>query len=154
MPRPQRGTKTTLSLQSNPHDESSCRYATQPCWLRHPSGKAINVAEKDKEDDYADADETRAESLSLEEENLAKDLAGEEETRQNAFASTDADWLTDEAAANMASTTIAALATSSFLAGLVSADVAYVTAAAPLVTSARMWSTAIVDVSTPDRPPS
>ena len=100
------------------------------------AGKAINVEEKDREDDYADADEARAEALSLEEENLANDLAAEEETRQNAYASADADWLSDEAAANIASTAIAATATSNFLTGLVAADVGFVTAAAPLITSA------------------
>ena len=54
------------------------------------AGKAINTEEKDREDRYADADEVRAEALSLEEEELANDLAAEEETRQNAYASADA----------------------------------------------------------------
>jgi hypothetical protein len=100
------------------------------------AGKAINAAEKDRGDDYADADETRVEALSVEEADLANDLAGEEETRQNAYASGDAAWMSDEAAANIASTTIAAAATSTFLTDLVAADVGYITAAAPLMTTA------------------
>ena len=85
------------------------------------AGKAINSEEKDREDKYADADEARAEALSLEEENLANDLAAEEETRQNSYASAEADWLSDEAAAYIASTTIAAAATSTFLTSFVGA---------------------------------
>lgn len=100
------------------------------------AGKAINAAEKDRTDDYADADETRSEALSLEEEDLANDLAGEEETRQNSYASAEADWLSDEAAANIASTTIAAAATSTYLTDLVGADVGYINSVAPQITSA------------------
>ena len=100
------------------------------------AGKAINAAEKDRTDDYADADETYAEALSLEEEDLANDLAAEEETRQNSYASADADWLSDEAAANIASTTIAAAATSTFLTDAVGAEVGYTNTVAPLITSA------------------
>ena len=111
------------------------------------AGKAINLEEKDREDDYADADEVRAEALSLEDENLANDLAGEEETPQNSYAGADSDWLSDEAAANIASTTIAAAATSSFLTGLVGAEVAYITAAAPLITSATQAFNGLVDAA-------
>jgi hypothetical protein len=100
------------------------------------AGKAINSAEKDREDDYADADETRAEALSVEEADLANDLAAEEETRQNSYAGAEADWLSDEAAANIASTTIAAAATSTYLTDQAGAEVGYITAAAPLITTA------------------
>ncbi|MGZ0173652.1 MAG: hypothetical protein ACKVHE_29385 [Planctomycetales bacterium] len=100
------------------------------------AGKAINAAEKDQTDDYADADETRAEALSVEEEDLANDLAAEEETRQNSYAGADADWLSDEAAANIASTTIAAAATSTYLTDLVGAEVGYTNTVAPLITTA------------------
>ncbi|NQV25785.1 MAG: hypothetical protein HQ518_15615, partial [Rhodopirellula sp.] len=93
----------------------------------------------------ADADEIRAEALSLEDENLANDLAAEEETRQNAYAAGDAGWLSDEAAAHIASTTIAASATSAVLTGLMGAEAAYVTAAAPLITSATQAFNNLVD---------
>tara|TARA_R110002072_G_scaffold303099_1_gene493493 strand:- start:219347 stop:223417 length:4071 start_codon:yes stop_codon:yes gene_type:complete len=111
------------------------------------AGKAINAAEKVREDDYATADETRAEALSLEDEDLANDLAAEEETRQNAYATADADWLSDEAAANIASTALAATATSGFLTGLVAADVGFVTAAAPLITTATQAFNNLVDAA-------
>jgi len=74
----------------------------------HGVAKAVNLAEKDREHDYADADETRAEDLAGENEDLTNDLAGEEETRQNAYATADAGWLLGEAAAQIASTSIAA----------------------------------------------
>jgi hypothetical protein len=109
------------------------------------AGKAINSEEKDRSDKYADADENFAEALSLENADLANDLAGEEETRQNAYAAGDAGWLLDEAAANIASTLIAASTTSSFLTGLMAADVVYVTAAAPLITTATQAFNGLVD---------
>lgn len=109
------------------------------------AGKAVNLAEKDRAHDYADADETRAEALALEDEDLANDLAVEEEIRQNAYAAGEATWLLDEAAAHIASTSIAAAATSSFLTGLAGADFLYLTTAAPLITTATQAFNNLVD---------
>ena len=61
--------------------------------------------------------------------------------------SADAGWLSDEAAANIASTTIAALATNTYLTSLGAADVAYINAAAPLIKTATQAFNNAVDAA-------
>ena len=107
----------------------------------------MSLAEKTREDRYADASEIRAEATSLEDEDLANDLATEEETRQNAYATADAGWLAEEAAAEIASTAIAALGTKNLINDLVTAEVAYITAANPLLTTATQAFNNLIDVA-------
>jgi hypothetical protein len=107
----------------------------------------MSLAGKTREDRYADAGEIRAEARSLEDEDLANDLATEQETRQNAYATADAGWLAAEAAAEIASTTISALGTKNLINNLVAAEVAYITAANPLLTTATQTFHNLIDVA-------
>ena len=63
-------------------------------------------------------------------------LAAEEETRQNSHATADATWILAEAGAEISATAIAAPAANLVVTSLASAEFGFLTAAAPLITTA------------------